>query len=158
MKTPKNIVGNRYGDVTVIEELERDKLNHRMFMCRCSCGAIVGPRQYSNVKRGLPCGSSVHPTKKHGESNTRLYRIWNHLKQVCFNYNHEQFKYVGARGITMCDEWDTDFRAFKAWAVANGYTDAMAVVRRDKAGNYCPENCYIKPSDHAKQQGGESHE
>lgn len=148
IKKTRDIVGKRYGELTVIEEVERDKYGHRAFMCRCSCGAIVGPRPYGNITRGSSCGSPIHSKRRHGETKTKLYRIWQHMKQSCYNHVHEQYKYRGAVGITMFDEWEGDFLTFKAWAVANGYTDAMTVARHDKAGNYCPENCYIKKSSH----------
>ncbi len=34
-----NIIGNKYGKLTVIKELEeRDKYNQRIYLCKCDCG------------------------------------------------------------------------------------------------------------------------
>lgn len=42
MKRDINIIGNRYGDLTVISECEeRGKYGHTMFLCHCDCGNEV---------------------------------------------------------------------------------------------------------------------
>lgn len=85
-------------------------------------------------------------TKRHGMSNTRLYSIWNSMKGRCFNPADRNYKWYGARGITVCEEWKTDFLAFYSWAMENGYQPnaprgVCTLDRRDPDGDYCPENC-----------------
>ena len=43
--------------------------------------------------------------KTHGESKTRLYRIWKVMRTRCNNKNIPQYKNYGGRGITVCEEW-----------------------------------------------------
>lgn len=74
-------------------------------------------------------------------SNTRIHRIWSNLKQRCYNPKRPDFKYYGERGITVCDEWKDDFRAFYNWAMSNGYQDDLTLDRIDSDGNYEPSNC-----------------
>lgn len=37
----ENVIGNKYGRITVIEEVERDKYNHRKVMGQCSCDGNI---------------------------------------------------------------------------------------------------------------------
>lgn len=80
------------------------------------------------------------PITKHGKCFTRLYRIWNSMKQRCSNPKAISYKYYGGKGITVCEEWQ-DFKPFYEWAMANGYRDDLTIDRKDSNGNYCPENC-----------------
>lgn len=72
---------------------------------------------------------------------TRLGRIWNNMKKRCYNPRHESYKYYGAKGVVVCDEWLHDFDAFKAWAMSHGYNDALTIDRIDCDGDYTPDNC-----------------
>jgi hypothetical protein len=56
--------------------------------------------------------SETHKT--HGLINTRLYSIWENMKDRVFNIKIEieKYKNYGGRGITICDEWKNDFMSF----------------------------------------------
>lgn len=79
--------------------------------------------------------------KKHGMHHTQLYREWGYMKNRCYNPNSDSYKYYGARGIIICDEWKDDFMAFYNWAYNNGYVDGLSIERIDVNGNYEPKNC-----------------
>lgn len=74
-------------------------------------------------------------------SQHRLYRIWQMMRQRCNNENAENYKYYGGRGITVCDEWENDFSLFALWSFANGYNDNLTIDRIESNGNYEPNNC-----------------
>jgi hypothetical protein len=71
----------------------------------------------------------------------RLYGIWINMKSRCYNPNVKAYARYGGRGITICGEWKNNYRAFDAWARANGYRDDLTIDRIDVNGDYEPSNC-----------------
>lgn len=71
----------------------------------------------------------------------RLYRIWHNMKSRCYLETFPRYRYYGARGITVCEEWRNSFSAFHEWATSNGYRDDLQIDRIDNDGNYEPSNC-----------------
>ena len=144
-------MNDRFGRLTVIEEA--GYIGHsRAYKCRCDCGKTVTAAD-TNLKRGRTksCGcyaseltakrNREKPWKKHGETYTRIYRIWCHMRRRCTDPKDTAFEYYGGRGITVCAEWLNSYEAFRDWALANGYRDDLTIEREDNDGNYCPENC-----------------
>ena len=78
---------------------------------------------------------------KGGRSNSRLYNIWLHMKGRCYRKSDDHYKHYGSRGITVCDEWKNDFKAFYDWSMSNGYSDDLTIDRINNDGNYEPSNC-----------------
>ena len=76
----------------------------------------------------------------------RLQTIFLHMKDRCYNPNNKQYKDYGGRGINICAEWQTPHshkggRAFKKWALENGYADNLTLDRIDVNKGYSPKNC-----------------
>lgn len=97
--------------------------------------------------------AKVHGNATHGQSNTKLYARWASIKQRCYNPRHPAYKYYGARGIKMCEEWKNDFLKFKEWVdkTANGLD--LTVERVDVNGDYCPQNCiWVEMSQQANNR------
>lgn len=74
------------------------------------------------------------------KTNKRLYGIWRDMKGRCQNPHRPKYSIYGARGISVCDEWQS-FKGFYEWAMANGYRDDLSIDRINNDGNYCPDNC-----------------
>lgn len=76
----------------------------------------------------------------HGQSKTRLYNIWQGMKQRCYDSNTKEYRLYGERGIGICKEWMTS-TCFLEWAMGNGYEDHLTIDRINNDGNYEPDNC-----------------
>lgn len=79
--------------------------------------------------------------RTHGKSKTKLYRVWCGMKNRCYNSKTACFKNYGSRGISICEEWLSDFSNFYDWAKNNGYAEGLTIDRIDVNGNYEPSNC-----------------
>lgn len=140
-----DLVGKRFGYLSVIA-FSHIYNSHSYWLCVCDCGGYAVARG-SHLKSGnvTSCGCRMgHIT--HGESGTRLYAIWNNMRERCRNPKTREYPRYGGRGIKVCDEWMNDFQAFYDWAMANGYDETAprgqcTLDRIDNDGNYRPENC-----------------
>lgn len=142
-----DITGKRYGRLVVREKAGTDRFRQIKWLCDCNCGnqTIVTS---GNLRNGhtTSCGcynkqriSETH--KKHGMFGTRLYNIWAGMIQRCNNPKNTKYKNYGARGISVCDEWEGSFKCFYEWAITNGYKRNLTIDRIDVNGNYQPTNC-----------------
>lgn len=79
--------------------------------------------------------------EKHGMTNTRIYRIYDSMKNRCYSKNDSSYKNYGAKGITVCDLWNSSFMSFYSWSMQNGYGEDLTIDRIDSTKSYSPENC-----------------
>lgn len=78
------------------------------------------------------------------EQYTHLLSIYNGMKNRCYNKNNPNYKFYGAKGITICNEWlnnENGFKNFYNWSNANGYYEGLSIDRIDNTKGYSPENC-----------------
>ncbi|MCA4764682.1 hypothetical protein H8Z65_14130 [Mycobacterium avium subsp. hominissuis] len=146
--------GQKFGRLIIIKELESK--NGRNFLCKCECGNKKIAK-LTDLRRGhvKSCGclqyeSQTSSNISHGQSKTRLYGIWNGMKQRCFNKNSKNYEHYGNRGITVCEEWKNSFEHFKQWSLNNGYNENLSLERINNNQGYYPENCKWAT---VKQQG-----
>lgn len=62
------------------------------------------------------------------------------MKNRCQLPTYAEYPNYGARGIKVCDEWQT-YEPFRDWAKGNGYQENLTIDRINNDGNYEPSNC-----------------
>ena len=123
--------------------------NNWLGLFRCNCCGTEFEAYITNVARGKTrsCGCMkgkflVDSKGTHGESKTRLYRIFAHIKERCNNQNCKEYKWYGGKGVT-CNFGS--FEEFRDFAYSHGYNDALTVDRVDVNGNYSSDNIRFIP-------------
>lgn len=142
-----DLTGQRFGRLIVLERRGTDKHGKVLWLCQCDCGnsTMTTTGQLKSGKTSS-CGCLhnellVLRNTKHGKTNTRLYRIYEGIKTRCYSNSYKEYYLYGGRGITVCEEWKSDFMNFYNWAMENGYSDDLTIDRIDVDGNYEPSNC-----------------
>lgn len=138
MKAPQLIkdLGRLYAN-------DNSAMKRRYGLYECECGNEFRAIRYAiESGRTKSCGC-YHKKKltKHGQSNNRIYHIWENIIQRCTNKTGRDYHAYGGRGIQLCDEWRNSFKVFHEWAISNGYKDSLTIDRIDNNGNYEPSNC-----------------
>lgn len=67
----------------------------------------------------------------------------------CENPNAQDYRWYGAKGIKVCEEWREDSDKFVLWSLQHGYRynpelskgEQLSIDRKDPTKDYCPENC-----------------
>lgn len=143
-----DLTGKRFGRLVVLNK-QGHKGKDIAWKCKCDCGkeTIVSVTNLLNNST-KSCGclareirSSIN--KKHGMTNTKLYRTWKNIKNRCNNPNCAKYKYYGDKGISVCKTWLDDFMNFYKWSIDNGYKEGLTIDRIDFNGNYEPSNCRL---------------
>lgn len=145
-----DLTGQKFGRLTVIGIDDAKQTKQTYWICQCDCGKIKSVRSDGLLRGGTKsCGCykseqdaiRVAKNHKHKQSGTRLYHIWQGMKGRCNNPHDPNYHRWGGRGISVCEEWASDFTAFYQWALNNGYQEDLTIDRIDNDGNYEPSNC-----------------
>ena len=149
-------IGDKFSHYTIIGEAPPvvTLSKRRRWVCKCDCGNIRIVEE-PNLRHGKStnCGcvryhkliGNKYNVKKNPRHKERLYRIWVSMRSRCNRSTDQSFCNYGAKGVSVCAEWD-DYEAFKKWAYENCYDDkakygVCTIDRINPYGNYEPSNC-----------------
>lgn len=144
MRLPPLEIGQKFGDWTVIAQLENAEQPRVGYSrVRCVCGTekdIINNRLRRGDSMGCGCirGRKLGTVRiKHGKSYSPLYRLWQSIKER-LKYDS---RYV-SQGIKMHDPWVTDFEAFETFILSLGPkpTPMHTLDRIEPTGHYEPGN------------------
>jgi hypothetical protein len=128
-------VGKKVGKWLILSYFTKKYRSH--YVVKCECGRVSTPAAY-HVMHGLTSACNSCAPKKHGWIGTPTYRSWNAARNRCNNPTNKDYMNYGARGITMCERWNS----FKNFLADMGEKPAgLTLDRINNNGNYEPGNC-----------------
>lgn len=140
--------GQKVGECIFLYKTGRKRMRDPYAIFQCRCGneyeALI-----SSVKRkaSRSCGCLQKQRAReakttHGLSSHPLYHRWGDIKERCYNPKNQEYHNYGGRGITVCDEWKYDFKAFydHVMPLLNAMQPGLTIDRENNEGNYEPGN------------------
>lgn len=147
-----DMTGAKSERLTVLRQDHQGRKGSWYWLCLCDCGKeviISGSHLRTGHTKSCGCLNDEVRAKRikklsttHGGSKTeQLYGVWVGMRKRCNNSKYYAYQLYGARGISVCPEWNGNYATFRTWALSNGYLSGLSIDRIDNNGNYCPENC-----------------
>lgn len=144
-----NLIGERFGNLVVLNEDSTYKGGKSKWNCVCDCGkekAILACHLRSG--KILSCGCyrkkiNAETHKTHGMAQkagvrSKVYSTWASMISRCKNPVGDFYAQYGGRGIQVCERWRT-FENF--YADMGDKPEGHSIERIDVNGNYEPSNC-----------------
>lgn len=82
----------------------------------------------------------------------KLRMLLGSMKARCHIKTNHDYQGYGAKGVSVCDLWRRNTRAFYEWAMSNGYRPGLLIDRIENSGGYCPDNCRFVDARQSAQQ------
>lgn len=139
-----DLVGMRFGHLTVIRRMPNNSQNRSMWLYQCECGK-QSTTQGKLLRNGhtKSCGCQRgNRTLKYGNKHAKKipeYGVWMNMRGRCGNPKTAAYKWYGARGIKICERWGS-FENFLA-DMGPRPSPKHKLDRIDVNGNYEPRNC-----------------
>ncbi len=135
--------GIKYNKISIIDYYgKKPTANRHFWNAECDCGEkMIITATNIRKKKSKSCMHCSKPTKTHGKTNTRLFYIWQSMKDRCYNKNNQDYYNYGQKNIRVCDDWNNDFMNFYNWSMRNGYNKKLTIDRINNDKGYQPNNC-----------------
>jgi len=131
-----NLVGYKYGSLTVIELIDVNPRYGPKWRCQCDCGNETKTRGSRLTSRETTqCKGCTNRT--HGLTDTPTYNSWRGMIDRC-----KPDKQYGRLGITVCKRW-LSFENF--FSDMGERPEGYEIDRKDPLGHYNKDNCQWTP-------------
>ena len=151
-----NYIGEFVGVFKIVERMcYKDNDGHALYKGICKeCGferiARLSDLKYTKVCTHIRVDGEVAFNRANW-SNKRIQEIFDSMKQRCYNENNKSYRWYGAKGVKICDEWMNNPLSFEEWSINNGYTDDFTIDRINENEGYSPNNCrWITKANNSK--------
>ncbi len=138
-KSKEYVLEKRYGNLEIIKETDKKYKKNatmRMVLVKCIDCKEEYPVSLFSIATGrlVKCQLCLPNHSKHP-----LYSTWSGMVQRCYNKNTFGYNNYGGRGISVCDEWLSDFKKFVD-DVGEKPSSEHSLDRIDVNGHYVKEN------------------
>lgn len=138
-----NIIDQRFG--RLIAKAVAFSKHYIFWHCDCDCGkqcVVSGKQLRSGLTKSCGClrleGKVRHGYARQGAARRPEFVVWQHMLRRCTNPKNKDYKYYGARGISVCDRW----KQFEHFLSDMGSRpEGMSLDRIDVNGHYEASNC-----------------
>ena len=126
------------------------------WFCTCECATTRwvdatnlrgGVSTNCGCKKRYICGKgspaalgAARANTKHGMSQTTIYHRYQAMMQRCYDTGCKEYKWYGAKGITVCEQWKGSPTNFIA-DMGPSFFEGGSLERNDVTLGYSPENC-----------------
>ena len=146
----RNLVGNRFGRLTVLRHIGRTPAKKQLWECLCDCGKPHRADSGSLVQGSVTsCGCYLRERiTKHGGSGRPSYNSWRAMMRRCYNSRDKDYHRYGAREVTVFADW----HSYEGFLAAMGEpAEGCTLDRIDPYGSYTPDNCrWASPTTQAR--------
>ena len=159
-KRSTDITGQVFGSLTAMKlDHVSNRLAYWEYLCKCGNTHIARANtiKYEANRKNDPelpsCGCVELARKtKHGYRKANdthpAYKAYRGMVNRCYNPNTPTYKWYGAVGVSICEEWKDKPEAFVNWAISNGWKPGLHIDKdilcKEKGifpHVYSPETC-----------------
>jgi hypothetical protein len=155
-----DLMGKKFGRLTVISRADNSKQGQAMWLCMCDCGtkhtvkSIILRRGISKSCGCLEIEARYTSQRTHGHTSSGTsptFHSWAGMISRCTNEHHVSYPRYGGRGISVTERW----HSFQNFLDDMGVKpDGFSLDRINNSLSYSPENC--KWSDAIQQARNKS--
>lgn len=139
----------------------KSKDGHKVYHIKCTECGWENDIRYKDIKAlSKTCkhltiaGSYVNFNGRMAWKNHRIKKIFEGMRNRCYNKDLRDYKWYGDKGIKIYSEWVKNPLLFEEWALNNGYKDNLTIDRINSDGDYSPENCQWIPLEENSRKAG----
>lgn len=150
-----DLTGKRFGKWTVLgRDYGNKKPGRTMWFCQCDCGNKTSVIAQSLLKgTSTQCNTCKIRNREYTRvrdetrkiidgKRTATFNTWDAMIHRCYYPKHVSYQNYGGRGITVCDEWRNDYKAFYEYVskLDRFGEPGMTIDRIDNDKGYEPGN------------------
>lgn len=140
----QNLTGRKFDRITPLGLLGLGSHGAK-WLCRCKCGTfsiVTASKLLLGSTHSCSCyrrGRLGDERRTHGQSHSKLHRLWGDIHTRCYNPNYDGWDNYGGRGIKVEERWHV-FENFRDDVGEPPFPGASIDRYPDQNGNYGPDN------------------
>jgi hypothetical protein len=140
--------------LTALYFTEKKVNRQRYVWVKCICGNEKEV-SVSEVTSGgtASCGclgreKTILRNTKYSKNVPEISACWHDMLARCYKDSCKNYRWYGAKGVIVCDEWKNDYETFLDWALRNGWKKGYHLDKDIKGSGflYSPSTCMFVES------------